>query len=149
MSIHFRMRAWRSSGTCACVFERRNHHRGKFFGDHRRRSGRGRGQRAFREAKQSEAAGANFGGDFGGSGSADDGDWSGAAVRKLEDKHNLRLHEFGLMELNEAFAAQVLACDHKLNFNRDRLNVNGGAIAIGIPLALPGRASQVSCCMRC
>jgi acetyl-CoA acetyltransferase len=51
------------------------------------------------------------------------------ALRKLEDKHNLRLHEFGLIELNEAFAAQVLACDRTLNFNRDRLNVNGGAIA--------------------
>jgi len=60
------------------------------------------------------------------------------AVRKLEDKHNLRLHEFGLMELNEAFAAQVLACDRTLNFNRDRLNVNGGAIAIGHPIGATG-----------
>src|SRR3954466_14766344 len=53
------------------------------------------------------------------------------ALQKLADKHNLRLHEFGLVELNEAFAAQVLACDRVLNFNRDRLNVNGGAIALG------------------
>jgi acetyl-CoA C-acetyltransferase len=60
------------------------------------------------------------------------------ALRKLEDKHNLRLHEFGLMELNEAFAAQVLACDRTLNFNRDRLNVNGGAIAIGHPIGCTG-----------
>src|SRR5271168_2954242 len=56
------------------------------------------------------------------------------ALRKLEEKHNLRLHEFGLIELNEAFAAQVLACDRELNFNRDRLNVNGGSIAIGHPI---------------
>jgi acetyl-CoA C-acetyltransferase len=60
------------------------------------------------------------------------------ALRKLEAKHNLRLHEFGLMELNEAFAAQVLACDRELNFNRDRLNVNGGAIALGHPIGATG-----------
>lgn len=60
------------------------------------------------------------------------------ALRKLEDKHNLRLHDFGLMELNEAFAAQVLACDRSLNFNRDRLNVNGGAIALGHPIGATG-----------
>jgi acetyl-CoA C-acetyltransferase len=60
------------------------------------------------------------------------------ALRKLEAKHNLRLHEFGLMELNEAFAAQVLACDRELNFNRERLNVNGGAIAIGHPIGATG-----------
>ena len=53
------------------------------------------------------------------------------ALRKLEEKHNLKLHDFGLMELNEAFAAQVLACDRELNFNREKLNVNGGAIATG------------------
>jgi acetyl-CoA C-acetyltransferase len=60
------------------------------------------------------------------------------AVQKLADKHNLRLHEFGLIELNEAFAAQVLACDRVLNFNRDRLNVNGGAIALGHPIGCTG-----------
>jgi acetyl-CoA C-acetyltransferase len=60
------------------------------------------------------------------------------ALRKLEEKHNLRFHEFGLIELNEAFAAQVLACDRELNFNRDRLNVNGGAIALGHPIGCTG-----------
>jgi acetyl-CoA C-acetyltransferase len=60
------------------------------------------------------------------------------ALRKLEDKHNLKLHEFGLIELNEAFAAQVIACDRELNFNRDRLNVNGGAIALGHPIGCTG-----------
>jgi acetyl-CoA C-acetyltransferase len=60
------------------------------------------------------------------------------ALRKLEEKHNLRLNDFGLIELNEAFAAQVLACDRELNFNRDRLNVNGGAIAIGHPIGCTG-----------
>jgi acetyl-CoA C-acetyltransferase len=60
------------------------------------------------------------------------------ALQKLADKHGLRLHEFGLVELNEAFAAQVLACDRELNFNRDRLNVNGGAIAIGHPIGCTG-----------
>ncbi len=60
------------------------------------------------------------------------------ALRKLDEKYNLRLHDFGLIELNEAFAAQVLACDRELNFNRDRLNVNGGAIAIGHPIGCTG-----------
>ena len=60
------------------------------------------------------------------------------ALKKLEDKHNLRLHEFGLIELNEAFAAQVLACDRALNMNRERLNVNGGAIALGHPIGCTG-----------
>jgi len=60
------------------------------------------------------------------------------ALQKLADQHNLRLHEFGLIELNEAFAAQVLACDRVLNFNRDRVNVNGGAIALGHPIGCTG-----------
>jgi acetyl-CoA C-acetyltransferase len=66
------------------------------------------------------------------------------AVRKLEEKHNLRLQDFGLIELNEAFAAQVLACDRELNFNRDRLNVNGGAIAIGHPIGCTGTRITVT-----
>jgi acetyl-CoA C-acetyltransferase len=66
------------------------------------------------------------------------------AIQKLEDKHGLRLHEFGLVELNEAFAAQVLACDRVLNFNRDRLNVNGGAIALGHPIGCTGTRITVT-----
>jgi acetyl-CoA C-acetyltransferase len=66
------------------------------------------------------------------------------AIQKLEDKHALRLHEFGLIELNEAFAAQVLACDRVLNFNRDRLNVNGGAIALGHPIGCTGTRITVT-----
>src|SRR5579864_7901271 len=66
------------------------------------------------------------------------------ALQKLTDKHNLRVHEFGLIELNEAFAAQVLACDRVLNFNRDRLNVNGGAIALGHPIGCTGTRITVT-----
>lgn len=66
------------------------------------------------------------------------------ALQKLEDKHGLRSHEFGLIELNEAFAAQVLACDRVLNFNRDRLNVNGGAIALGHPIGCTGARIAVT-----
>jgi acetyl-CoA C-acetyltransferase len=66
------------------------------------------------------------------------------ALQKLEDKHRLRLHDFGLIELNEAFAAQVLACDRVLNFNRDRLNVNGGAIALGHPIGCTGARITVT-----
>jgi acetyl-CoA C-acetyltransferase len=66
------------------------------------------------------------------------------ALQKLADKHGLRLHEFGLIELNEAFAAQVLACDRVLNFNRDQLNVNGGAIALGHPIGCTGTRITVT-----
>lgn len=66
------------------------------------------------------------------------------ALKKLEEKHNLRLHDFGLIELNEAFAAQVLACDRVLSFNRERLNVNGGAIALGHPIGCTGTRITVT-----
>jgi acetyl-CoA C-acetyltransferase len=66
------------------------------------------------------------------------------ALRKLEEKHNLKLYDFGLIELNEAFAAQVLACDRELNFNRDKLNVNGGAIALGHPIGCTGTRIAVT-----
>jgi acetyl-CoA C-acetyltransferase len=66
------------------------------------------------------------------------------ALRKLEEKYNLKLHDFGLVELNEAFAAQVLACDRELNFNRDKLNVNGGAIALGHPIGCTGARITVT-----
>jgi acetyl-CoA C-acetyltransferase len=60
------------------------------------------------------------------------------AVRKLLGKLGWTLDGFGLIELNEAFAAQVLACDRELHFDRDRLNVNGGAIALGHPIGCSG-----------
>src|ERR1700704_1737437 len=66
------------------------------------------------------------------------------ALRKLEQKHSLKVRDFGLIELNEAFAAQVLACDRELNFNRDRLNVNGGAIALGHPIGCTGTRITVT-----
>lgn len=66
------------------------------------------------------------------------------ALQKLDAKHNLRLHDFGLVELNEAFAAQVLACDRELNFNHDHLNVNGGAIALGHPIGCTGTRITVT-----
>jgi len=66
------------------------------------------------------------------------------ALQKMADKHNLRLADFGLIELNEAFAAQVLACDRALNMNRDRLNVNGGAIALGHPIGCTGARITVT-----
>ena len=60
------------------------------------------------------------------------------AVRKLLGRLGWALDSFGLVELNEAFAAQVLACDRELHFDRDRLNVNGGAIALGHPIGCSG-----------
>jgi acetyl-CoA C-acetyltransferase len=60
------------------------------------------------------------------------------ALRKMEQKHGLKLADFDLIELNEAFAAQVLACDRELHFDHDKLNVNGGAIALGHPIGCSG-----------
>jgi acetyl-CoA C-acetyltransferase len=66
------------------------------------------------------------------------------ALRKMEQKHRLRLDDFDLVELNEAFAAQVLACDRELHFNHDKLNVNGGAIALGHPIGCTGTRITVA-----
>jgi acetyl-CoA C-acetyltransferase len=66
------------------------------------------------------------------------------ALRKMEEKHQLSLQDFDLIELNEAFAAQVLACDRDLHFDRDKLNVNGGAIALGHPIGCTGTRITVS-----
>ncbi len=66
------------------------------------------------------------------------------ALRKLEEKHGMHLHDFGLIELNEAFAAQVLACDRELSFDRERLNVNGGSIALGHPIGCTGARITVT-----
>jgi acetyl-CoA C-acetyltransferase len=60
------------------------------------------------------------------------------AIRKLLERRGLGLSEIDLIELNEAFAAQVLACDRELHFDQDRLNVNGGAIALGHPIGCTG-----------
>ncbi len=60
------------------------------------------------------------------------------AVRALLSRQNLNLAEIDLIELNEAFAAQVIACDRELHFDADRLNVNGGAIALGHPIGCTG-----------
>ena len=66
------------------------------------------------------------------------------AMRKMEQKRGLRLSDFDLVELNEAFAAQVLACDRELHFDRQKLNVNGGAIALGHPIGCTGTRITVT-----
>jgi acetyl-CoA C-acetyltransferase len=60
------------------------------------------------------------------------------AVRALLERQHLSLSDVDLIELNEAFAAQVIACDRELGFDADRLNVNGGAIALGHPIGCTG-----------
>ncbi len=66
------------------------------------------------------------------------------AIRKMEKKYGLKLGGFDLVELNEAFAAQVLACDRDLHFDREKLNVNGGAIALGHPIGCTGTRITVT-----
>ena len=60
------------------------------------------------------------------------------AVPKLLARHGLTVDDIGLWELNEAFAAQVIYCRDKLGIDNERMNVNGGAIAIGHPFGMSG-----------
>jgi len=60
------------------------------------------------------------------------------AIRRALDAAGLGLDEIELIEINEAFAAQVLACIGELGIEEERLNVNGGAIALGHPLGCSG-----------
>jgi acetyl-CoA acyltransferase len=67
-----------------------------------------------------------------------------AAIEKVLRLTGLRLQDMALVELNEAFAAQVLACLRELPIDPDRLNVNGGAIALGHPLGCTGAKLMVT-----
>jgi len=60
------------------------------------------------------------------------------AIGVLLERQKLSLSDIDLIELNEAFAAQVIACDRELHFDTDKLNVNGGAIALGHPIGCTG-----------
>jgi acetyl-CoA acetyltransferase len=60
------------------------------------------------------------------------------AVQKVLDKTGLSMSDFDVVEINEAFAAQVLAVDRELKLDHDRLNPNGGAIALGHPIGMTG-----------
>lgn len=60
------------------------------------------------------------------------------ATRKVLKKAGLSLEDIDIIEINEAFAAQVIACDRELNMNPEKVNVNGGAIAHGHPLGATG-----------
>ena len=60
------------------------------------------------------------------------------AIGKLLEKTGGSIDDYDLVELNEAFAAQVLACLREIDIDRDRLNVNGGAIALGHPIGATG-----------
>jgi acetyl-CoA acetyltransferase family protein len=60
------------------------------------------------------------------------------AIRRALDAGGLAIGDLDLIEINEAFAAQVLACAGELGIDEERLNVNGGAIALGHPLGCSG-----------
>ncbi len=60
------------------------------------------------------------------------------AIKKLLKQTSLKLDDIDLFEINEAFAAQYLACEKVLELNRNKVNINGGAISLGHPLAATG-----------
>jgi acetyl-CoA acetyltransferase len=66
------------------------------------------------------------------------------AIHKLRQRTGLDIGDFDLVELNEAFAAQALAVLHDVPIAADRLNVNGGAIALGHPIGATGARMVVT-----
>lgn len=60
------------------------------------------------------------------------------SVAKVLSQAGMKLGDIDLFEINEAFAAQVVACQRELNIPIDKLNINGGAIAIGHPFGATG-----------
>ena len=60
------------------------------------------------------------------------------ATKKLFANTGYSFDDFGLIELNEAFAAQVLACHREMGFDMEKTNVHGGAIALGHPIGCTG-----------
>ncbi len=60
------------------------------------------------------------------------------ATQKVLERTGLSLPDIDLIEINEAFAAQVIACERELKFDRDRLNVRGGGISLGHPIGMSG-----------
>ena len=60
------------------------------------------------------------------------------AIRAVLERAGLKLSDIDRIEINEAFGAQVMACARELGIDEDKLNVNGGAIAIGHPLGATG-----------
>ncbi|HJR98885.1 MAG TPA: acetyl-CoA C-acyltransferase [Actinomycetota bacterium] len=60
------------------------------------------------------------------------------ATQKVMDGLRCTIDDFELIEINEAFAAQVIACERELKFDRERLNVNGGGISVGHPIGMSG-----------
>jgi acetyl-CoA acetyltransferase family protein len=66
------------------------------------------------------------------------------ASHKALTRAGLKPADIGLWEINEAFAAQVLACNTDLGIDEERLNVNGGAVAIGHPLGCSGARLTVT-----
>jgi acetyl-CoA C-acetyltransferase len=60
------------------------------------------------------------------------------ATKKVLERTGLTIDDFDRIEINEAFAAQVIACERELKFDRDRLNVNGGGISLGHPIGMSG-----------
>jgi acetyl-CoA C-acetyltransferase len=90
------------------------------------------------KGQRSRADGLDHGFCGGGSRAAAHGHRAVPAVQKLLTRQKLKLSDIELIELNEAFAAQVIACERELRFDRERVNVNGGSISLGHPIGCSG-----------
>ena len=72
-----------------------------------------------------------------------------ASTKKVFEKTGLTINDMDLVEANEAFAAQSLAVAHDLSFDMSKVNVNGGAIALGHPVGAADAVSLLPCSMKC
>ena len=70
------------------------------------------------------------------------------ATRKIMKKHNLKIDDFDIVELNEAFAVQALACIKELDLDLDKTNINGSGISIGHPIGCTGTRIVYSLAMQ-
>ena len=66
------------------------------------------------------------------------------ATQKVLERTGLTMADIDLIEINEAFAAQVLACERELKFDREKLNLKGGGISIGHPIGMSGARITLS-----
>ena len=66
------------------------------------------------------------------------------AIKKSLAMANMKLSDLGLIEINEAFAAQVIACERELGLDHNIVNVNGGAVALGHPVGATGTRISIT-----
>ena len=116
----------------------RQRHRRQLERPHRRRRRHGADGRGARACGGAHAAGTIIGWSWAGVPPEIMGIGPVPATQKVLERTGLTMADIDLIEINEAFAAQVIACERELKFDRDKLNVRGGGISVGHPIGMSG-----------